>query len=56
MGGLSNVPTRTCKGYYQTNLELNFAACRTVGKLGKSTELIWCNYDPEKVELYSQKL
>jgi DNA adenine methylase len=34
----------------------NFAACRTVGKIGKSTEVIWCNYDPEKAELYSQKL
>lgn len=33
----------------------NFAACNSVGKR-KSTEVVWCNYDPEKAELYSQKL
>jgi len=33
----------------------NFSAQNAVGKR-KSTEVIWCNYDPEKVELYSQKL
>lgn len=33
----------------------NFTACNQTGKR-KSTEVVWCNYDPEKVELYSQKL
>ena len=33
----------------------NFAAHNSVGRR-KSTEVVWCNYDPEKVDLYSQKL
>jgi len=33
----------------------NFAAHNATNNR-RSTEVIWCNYDPEKVELYSQKL